>query len=74
LLQPPQLFGSVLVLTQTPLHALSVPGQAQLPDAQLPPDAHTVVHDPQCCGSVCVSVQTPLHEVWVQVQLPFTHE
>lgn len=64
--QPPQLFGSLLMLTQSPLHSVSVGSHApaQVPPLQtgvLPPQV--VVHEPQCVLSVSRSTQTPLHAV-----------
>jgi hypothetical protein len=64
--QPPQLFGSLLMLTQSPLHSVSVGSQApaQVPPLQtgvVPPQV--VVHEPQCVLSVSRSTQTPLQAV-----------
>jgi hypothetical protein len=60
--QPPQLFGSLLGLTQSPLHSISVGSHAPahvppLQNGVVPP--HTVGHMPQCDASVNRSTHTP---------------
>jgi hypothetical protein len=73
----PQLFGSLFVLTQSPLQSVSVGSHAP---AQVPPlqnavaPEHDVVHEPQCVLSVSRSTQTPLHAVSPgPQQMPLVH-
>ncbi len=65
MLQPPQLFGSVVVSTQVPLQ--SVPDvQVQAPATQVSPPAvlQACPQLPQLLTSVAVAVQLPLQAVW----------
>jgi hypothetical protein len=74
-LQVPQLFTSVLGLTQTPLQGIWPVGQAQvLGEAggcgtQVAPVAQTLVQDPQCCTLVVMSTQALLapHGPWPEL-------
>ena len=52
--QPPQLFRSVLVLTQTPAHAVCPGGHeiTHTPAVHTWPPAHALPHIPQCARSV----------------------
>jgi hypothetical protein len=64
-----------MVLVQTPLHACSPPGQAQVPLVHEAPNAHAWPHAPQFCGSVWVLMHTPL-QLWAppgHVQTPLWH-
>ena len=75
--QPPQLFGSLFVLTQSPLHNVSVGSQAP---AHVPPlhtgvpPMHALLHVPQFELSVVVLTHTPLHAVSPgPQQMPLVH-
>jgi hypothetical protein len=65
--QLPQLFVSLVVLTQAPEHAVGV--LPEHPDTHVPPEHAGVpasalqacAHDPQLFLSVCSSTQTPVH-------------
>jgi hypothetical protein len=78
----PQLLGSVLVSTQTLLHAVWLPLQpsVHLPATQLHvefggPPVHAVPHAPQFFASVWVSMQAPLQrEPVVHAHLPAEHD
>ncbi len=74
--QPPQLFGSDVGSTQTPLQLVAPFGQPmvtvaalwtvaswQTPFAHVPPAGHAVPHAPQFAGSALVSAQVPLQRV-----------
>jgi hypothetical protein len=65
--QVPQLAGSMVRLTQMPLHSVRPGAQAQAPLTQ-EPSPHEVPQLPQFAGSFCVLTQRPLHSV-----LPIGH-
>jgi hypothetical protein len=56
----PQLFASVEVFTQAPLHSVCPAGQpAQEPLTHETPDAHACPHEPQLFESVCLLTHAP---------------
>jgi hypothetical protein len=63
--QKPQLFGSVLVLTQTPVQLVVPLGQPvpQLPFAQVWPEAQTLPQAPQLLGSEPRFTHAPVQSV-----------
>jgi hypothetical protein len=77
----PQLFGSLVVSVQVPLHSVCPVGQpvppVQVPPVQVCPEAQALPQAPQLFGSVPRLVQVPLQLVWpvpqvlVAVQVPF---
>jgi hypothetical protein len=71
----PQLFLSIFVLTQVPLHEVKPWRHWQVPPLQVPPTPHVLLHAPQWSGLVCVSTHTPLQNVCppAHVQTPAWH-
>jgi hypothetical protein len=63
--QLPQLWTSVCVLMQVPLHSDWPLGQAQVPFWQVRPLVHTVPHVPQLAGSMLVFTHAVPHSVAV---------
>lgn len=57
--QPPQLVGSVCVLTQTPEQLVWPVGQTQFPPTQARPAGQMLPHVPQLLALVCVLTQAP---------------
>ena len=71
LLHAPQFELSVVVLTHTPLHAVS-PGPQQMPSVHVSPLAHATppapAQPPQFASSVCGSEHVPPQLFWLAVQ------
>jgi hypothetical protein len=61
LLQPPQLFGSLVVSVQVPLHATWPAGHddVQVPFTHVWPEAHAFPQVPQLFASVLVLISQP---------------
>ena len=56
MLQPPQLFGSLVVSTHLPLHEVPLLGHEHLPALQLVPPPHATPQPPQFALSVAGSM------------------
>jgi len=67
--QLPQLFGSVAGFTHVPPQMTWPAGQAQAPETQVLPKAHTLLQEPQLFGSVARFLQTLPHAVKDALQL-----
>jgi hypothetical protein len=50
------------VLTHSAPHAVSPPGQEQVPPEQIAPGGQGALHAPQCWRLTVVSTQIPLHD------------
>jgi hypothetical protein len=64
--QPPQLFGSVLVLVHTPPHSVRLPWQVHAPPLQVAPAGQALPQLPQLFGSVAelAHEQAPPEHTW----------